>query len=118
MIEMAKKQIIPAVMKYEGSLAAGVKDLKSIGVDASAQIGIIKAIDTKLAELETAVEKLEDIVAKAAEKEEDAYEWARYYHDVVFAFFDSVRTPADELEKMVDKEAWPIPTYHDLLFEQ
>lgn len=118
MIEMAKKQIIPAVMKYEGSLAAGVKDLKGIGVDASAQIGIIKAIDNKLAELDTAVRKLEDIVAKAAEKKEDPYAWAKYYHDEVFGFFDTVRTPADELEKMVDEKAWPFPTYEGLLFEQ
>lgn len=118
MIEMAKKQIIPAVMKYEGTLAAGVKDLKSIGIEASAQVGIIKDIDTKLAELEIAVDKLSAIVADAAEKRNNPHEWAKYYHDVVFAYFDTVRKPADELEKMVDAEAWPIPTYEELLFEQ
>jgi len=118
MIEMAKKQIIPAVMKYEGKLAAGIKDLKELGVSASTQLDIVNAIDAKLAELKAATAELENITAKAAEKEDDPHAWAKYYHDVVFAYFDTVRKPADELEKMVDAEAWPFPTYEELLFEQ
>lgn len=118
MIEMSKKQIIPAVMKYEGKLAAGIKDLKELGVPATAQLEIVNAIDAKLAELKAATAELENITAKAAEKEDDAHAWAKYYHDVVFAYFDTVRKPADELEKMVDAEAWPFPTYEELLFEQ
>ncbi len=118
MIEMAKKQIIPAVMKYEGKLAAGIKDLKELGVSASTQLDIVNAIDAKLAELKAATVELENITAKAAEKEDDPHAWAKYYHDVVFAYFDTVRKPADELEKMVDAEAWPFPTYEELLFEQ
>ncbi len=118
MIEMAKKQIIPAVMKYEGKLAAGIKDLKELGVSASTQLDIVNAIDAKLTELKAATVELENITAKAAEKEDDPHAWAKYYHDVVFAYFDTVRKPADELEKMVDAEAWPFPTYEELLFEQ
>ena len=118
MIEMAKKQIIPAVMKYEGKLAAGIKDLKELGVSASTQLDIVNDIDAKLAELKAATVELENITAKAAEKEDDPHAWAKYYHDVVFAYFDTVRKPADELEKMVDAEAWPFPTYEELLFEQ
>ncbi len=118
MIEMSKKQIIPAVMKYEGKLAAGIRDLKELGVPATAQLEIVNAIDAKLAELKAATAELENITAKAAEKEDDVHAWAKYYHDVVFAYFDTVRKPADELEKMVDAEAWPFPTYEELLFEQ
>ena len=118
MIEMATKQIIPAVMKYEGTLAASVKDLKELGISADTQMEILSTIDTKLAELKKATAELEDIVAKAAEKEDDPKAWAKYYHDVVFAFFDTVRKPADELEKIVDAKAWPFPTYEELLFEQ
>ena len=118
MIEMSTKQIIPAVMKYEGTLAASVKDLKELGISADTQMEILSTIDTKLAELKKATAELEDIVAKAADKEEDPKAWAKYYHDVVFAFFDTVRKPADELEKIVDAKAWPFPTYEELLFEQ
>ena len=55
--------------------------------------------------------------AKAADYEDDIEAWAKYYHNVVFAAFDSVRTPADELEKELPKTAWPFPTYEQLLFE-
>jgi glutamine synthetase len=118
MIEMADKQIIPAVMKYESVLAAGAKDLKELGVSAETQIEIINAIDSKLAELKNALAKFKVTLAKAADYADDAKAYAKYYHDSVFSSFDTVRTPADELEKMVDAAAWPFPTYEELLFEQ
>jgi glutamine synthetase len=118
MIEMADKQIIPAVMKYESVLAVGAKDLKDLGVSAETQLEIINAIDSKLTELKNALAKFKVTLAKAADYENDAKAYAKYYHDVVFASFDTVRTPADELEKMVDAKAWPFPTYEELLFEQ
>jgi glutamine synthetase len=118
MIEMADKQIIPAVMKYESVLAVGAKDLKDLGVSAETQLEIISAIDSKLTELKNALAKFKVTLAKAADYEDDAKAYAKYYHDVVFSSFDTVRTPADELEKMVDAKAWPFPTYEELLFEQ
>ena len=42
---------------------------------------------------------------------------AFFYHDEVLSAMNSLRKPADELEKLVDKEYWPFPTYADLLFE-
>lgn len=118
MIEMADKQIIPAVMRYEGELAATAKDMKALGLSAHVQIDMLQAIDEKLEELKNATDELKVIVAKAADKASDPKVWAKYYHDEVFLFFDSVRKPADELEKMVEKRAWPFPTYEELLFEQ
>ena len=118
MIDMANKEIIPAVIKYLGKVASGIKDLKEIGIPATAQIDIATSIDSKLAELKTAVSELENRVKKAADYKDDVVAWAKYYRDEVVSFFDTVRGPADELEKMVDKEAWPFPTYYELLFEQ
>ncbi len=46
---------------------------------------------------------------KAADYEDDIEAWAKYYHNVVFAAFDSVRTPADELEKRTSKDSMAIP---------
>ncbi len=118
MISMSKTQIIPAVMEYEGKLAASAKDLKELGIPATATIESITAIDEKLAELKAATAELEKLLAAAEEKEDDVAAWAKYFHDVVFAYFDTVRKPADELEVMVDAKAWPFPTYEQLLFEQ
>ena len=138
MIEMSTKQMIEDLIIYELHVRGFTKDassgvahpgtfdgirekipyLKELGISADTQMEILSTIDTKLAELKKATAELEDIVAKAAEKEEDPKAWAKYYHDVVFAFFDTVRKPADELEKIVDAKAWPFPTYEELLFEQ
>ncbi|MDD6328666.1 MAG: glutamine synthetase type III, partial [Lachnospiraceae bacterium] len=118
MIEMSKRQIIPAVLSYEGSLASSVKDLKTVGVSADAQLALIRKIDEQLALLMEATDRLEEITQKAAEYKDDPKAWAFYYHDEVFSFFDTVRTPADKLEKLVAADAWPLPTYEEMLFEQ
>ena len=60
--------------------------------------------------------KLEEVEAKAAAME-NAKDQAFYYKDVVKAAMDALRKPADELEMIVDKKFWPVPTYGDLLFE-
>ena len=48
---------------------------------------------------------------------EEGQEQAVYYHDVVFVAMDALRAPVDKLEMIVDKEAWPMPSYGDLMFE-
>lgn len=118
MIEMANKQIIPAVMDYEGKLAIEAKNISLIGIEPEAQKELIAQINTKLIELKAATAKFEEIVDKAAEYEDDIPAWAKYYHDQVFMSMSTVREPADALELLVAKEAWPFPTYGDLLFEQ
>ena len=42
---------------------------------------------------------------------------ARFYHDEVFRAMEELREPVDKLEMLVDKEAWPMPSYGDLIFE-
>jgi len=117
MIDMVKKQILPAVLAYEGTLAKEAADIARNSIDPSVQKEIIQEIAAKAAELKSATSDLAEKVAKAAELADDIPAWAKYYHDVIFASFDSVRKPADELEEIVAKDAWPIPTYKDLLFE-
>lgn len=118
MIEMSNKQIIPAVMDYEGKLAIEAKNIQLIGIEPAAQKELIGQIDAKLLELKAATAKFTEIVNKAADYEDDISAWAKYYHDEVFLSMGTVREPADALELLVAKEAWPFPTYGDLLFEQ
>lgn len=118
MIEMSNEEIIPAVMSYQAELAKGAAEIKALGIDPTVQITLLNTISEKLSELKDATVELEKLVKKAADYEDDIYAWAKYYHDVVFGAFDTVRKPADELEKELPKEAWPFPTYGQLLFEQ
>ena len=116
MLDMAKKQIVPAVMEYSADMAKGVNDLKAVGVDTSVQEGILKDIATELKAMTAAVAKLEKLDEKAIDLEDDMEKAARCFHDEVFATMEEVRTPADKLEALVDKKYWPFPQYEDLLF--
>ena len=116
MIDMAKKQILPAVIKYTKSLADTVIAVKEAGADASVQADLLKAVSAKLAAAKEALVKLEKLEQEAAAME-DIKKQAFFYKDEVFAAMTELRAPVDELEMLVDKDVWPIPTYGDLIFE-
>ncbi len=116
MIDMASRQIIPAVVKYTRSLADTVIAVKEAGADASVQMDLLDMVSEKLSVMKAALGKLEDTVAKANAMK-NIKEQAFYYKDVVKAAMDELRKPADEAEMLVDKKIWPIPTYGDLIFE-
>ncbi|MCF2683252.1 glutamine synthetase III [Faecalicatena contorta] len=116
MIDMASKQIIPAVIKYTKSLADTVVVVKQAGADASVQAELLTEISGLLAEAKKALEELIVITDKAAEMEEGA-DQAKFYHFDVVPAMAALRAPVDKLEMIVDKEAWPMPSYGDLMFE-
>ncbi|MBQ8326120.1 MAG: glutamine synthetase III [Lachnospiraceae bacterium] len=116
MIDMASKQIIPAVVKYTKSLADTVNAVREAGADASAQIEILNDTSKHLSAMKAALKKLEEVDHTAAAME-PGKEQAFYYKEVVTKAMDDLRAPADALEMIVDKEIWPFPTYGDLLFE-
>ena len=118
MIEMSNEEIIPAVMEYQAELAKGAAEIKALGIDPTVQVSLLNTISEKLTELKSATVALEELVVKASDYEGDTEAWAKYFHNTVFAAFDTVRKPADELEKELPKTAWPFPTYEQLLFEQ
>ena len=118
MIDIAGKQIIPAVIKYVTSLAQSVNSVKSAVADAdvSVQSELLIESSALLSDAQVALAKLKDETAKAGAMEEGR-EQAVYYRDVVKTAMDALRTPVDELEMIVDKEMWPMPSYGDLIFE-
>lgn len=116
MIDMARKQILPAVVRYTRSLADTVIAVKEAGADAGVQAGLLNEVSAKLAEAKAALEKLEKLVKEAASMN-DVKKQAFFYKDEVFAAMEELRAPVDELEMLVDKEVWPFPTYGDLIFE-
>ena len=116
MIDMASKQIIPAVIKYTKSLADTVLAVKEAGVDASVQAGLLKETSDLLAATKSALDALSAVTDKAAAMDEGE-EQARFYHFDVVPAMETLRTPVDKLEMIVDKEYWPIPSYGDMIFE-
>ena len=116
MIDMATKQIIPAVMKYTKELADTINAVKAAGADVSVQSELLTEISALLVESKSALKALTEVTEKAAEMEEGE-EQARYYHFTVVQAMAALRSPVDKLEMIVDKEAWPMPSYGDLMFE-
>ena len=116
MIDMASKQIIPAIIKYTKDLADTVVAVKEAGADASVQAELLTEVSGLLAETKKALEALKVVTDQAAAMEEGE-DQARFYHFDVVPAMEALRTPVDTLEMIVDKEAWPMPSYGDLIFE-
>ena len=116
MIDMASKQFLPAFIKYTKTLADTVNAVKAAGVDASVQTETLKEVSALMAETKAALDRLVKVTGEAAAKEEGEVQ-ATYYHTEVVPAMDALRAPVDKLEMIVDKEAWPMPSYGDLIFE-
>ena len=118
MLNIASKQIIPAVIKYTTKLADSINAVKATGcgADVSTQEGLLKEISDLLKETKTELVNLQDAVNKGIAME-DNRERAIYYHDTVMKCMQALRTPVDQMEYLVDKEAWPMPSYGDMIFE-
>ncbi len=116
MIDMAGRQIIPAVMKYAKSIADSVNAVKAAGCDASVQTEILKKTSGLLSEMQKALDKLRAAEERASSMR-NVKEQAFFYKGTVKTIMQELRAPADQLEMIVDKEMWPFPTYGELMFE-
>ncbi len=116
MIDMASKQFMPAFIKYTKTLADTINAVTAAGADASVQKDCLDKVTALMGETKTALDALIKVTDEAAEKEEGAVQ-ANFYHSDVFPAMEALRAPVDKLEMIVDKEAWPMPSYGDLIFE-
>ncbi|MBE5062656.1 glutamine synthetase III [Lachnospiraceae bacterium DSM 108991] len=116
MIDMASKQIIPAIIKYTKTLADTVNSVREAGAEPVVQTQLLGEISDLLVQTKKALDVLVKETESAASMEEGEIQ-ARFYHDTVFPAMEALRAPVDELEMIVDKEAWPMPSYGDLMFE-
>ena len=117
MIDMATKQIIPAVVKYTTVLAESVNQVRAAGktYNVSVQEKLLEKTSALLAESYEALNHLAEVTAEI-EKKEEGPERAGYCLDVIMPAMTELRTPVDALEMVVDKEMWPMPSYGDLMF--
>ena len=114
MIDMAKKDIAPAVSSYSAELAATAISKKELGVNAKAELEVLTKISDLAAVLNDKIATLESAVIKAGEFE--LKEQADFFHDTVIPAMNELRLVADELETLTAEAYWPFPGYGDLLF--
>jgi glutamine synthetase len=119
MIDMAKRDILPAAIKFSTDLAASINAIKATGVgaDISVQSELLIEVSSAAAEFRKKITALEASMAKADEVHGTSYEHAYYFRYDVFIKMGELRAIGDKLETLVGAEYWPIPTYGDLLFK-
>ena len=117
MIDMASKQIIPAVIKYTTQLAGSLGAVKNAcpEADVSVQTELLVETSALLSDMKVALASLEEALENCSRLE--SAEQAHAYHEKVVPAMDALRAPADRLEMIVDKDLWPFPSYGDLIFE-
>ena len=116
MVDIANKQLVPAVIQYVGMLAETVNATKAAGVESVVASDLLKRVSGLLTAMQDARVNLSSI-EKIGSVMERGKEQAFYYREKVVPAMDTLRHAADELERIVDKDYWPFPTYADLLFE-
>ena len=115
MVDMVKKQIMPAVIRYATNMAKSINIYNEAGMDPVVQKHILEAINKRMVQLEDSVLALGS-ATNAAVKIKDPKAQAQAYRDTVLSKFYDVRRAADKLETLVAKDEWPFPTYAELLF--
>ncbi|KHD16232.1 glutamine synthetase III family protein [Clostridium butyricum] len=117
-LEIARRQILPASMKYASSLAESINAIKATGVQASVlvQSQLLTKVSDLIVKLNENIGILEAVVEKADNFDGDIYDLGMMYRYEVFEEMEKLRECADKLEVVVDKEFWPLPTYEDMLF--
>ena len=117
MVDMATKQIIPAVIKYTTVLAESINQVKAVGpIDVSVQMDLLKKASKLLKEVNSTMNKLSKLIDQI-ETHPEGRDRAVFCREKLVPAMEKLREPVDELEMLVDKDMWPMPSYGDLVFE-
>ena len=116
MIDMASRQIVPAVATYSGRLANTVNEMIQAGVTPVVQMGLLNDVNKELTNLDTALAALKMAMDNVKDIKNEK-ELAEFFKDTIVPKMRRLRVPVDNLERIVDKRVWPLPTYADLMFE-
>ncbi len=113
MLEMLRRQILPAAMRFSAFLASSIQTKESIGMSTGAENALGEKVSALSDELLARIEELERLSSGFPS---DAEEAAFYAADSVIPAMEAARRACDSLEAITDKSFWPIPTYSDILF--
>jgi glutamine synthetase len=115
MLEIAKRQILPASIEFAGEVASTIASMKSVSAKSKSAEKLLSELTTTIDSFGKNIEALESALGKVKHGD-NALKHAQYYRDVVFVAMGKLRVDGDLLETLVDSKIWSIPTYADLLF--
>ena len=117
MLEMAKKDILPAVSRYIRELCDTINSKKAAGAGISCAYeerlsgelsALCSAAFEQVAELDAAIIAMKDF--------DESIELAKYCKDTIIVSMNNLRATVDQMETMTAKDVWPYPSYGDILF--
>lgn len=114
-LDMAKKEIFPAVLSYTKFLCDAIQSKKAVGLETSAEQALAGRIASLTTALDKRIQALDDSLVQVRNLTE-TLACAQFYRQGVFAAMQSLRVVADELETLLAADYWPFPTYGELLF--
>ncbi len=117
MLDMVKKDILPAVSRYTGDLAGAAMSKKSFiaCADCSYETETVERLSDLTGKVYTSTKTLEKAVDDL-KSIQGAHETAKGFKDIVIPAMNELRKYVDELETITSAEYWPYPSYGDLLF--
>jgi glutamine synthetase len=118
MLDMAKRDIIPAVINYTSDLADSINTIKATGIsaDTSVQAELLSKTSGLLAAFSKGIVTLEASLEKADSMHGSTYDHAYFFRYDTFMKMGDLRKIADEMETITGSDYWPMPVYGDLLF--
>ena len=114
-LKMVKSEIYPAAVKYLGSISDVLKSLIDNHINNGFVLEDVVKLSQLLEKTKTIMFELEEGI-KTAETITDSLEKASFYRDKILSSMNELREVVDMMEEVISKDAWPIPTYIDLLF--
>ena len=115
MVDMIRKDILPACVSYVHELSDTAAAAQAIGVDTATEVSLARTVSAASADLLAHLTGIENAL-HCVPADADTAGVAAYYHDTVLAAMEVARADADKLETLLPKKLWPFPTYSDLLF--
>lgn len=115
MIDLIKKQVMPAVMDYEKTLIDLITGKQAVSVSDKMESALLEKISKLADAMYVKLEALEDAML-LVKNCKDTQETGMYYKDKVFLGMQELRAVVDELETLVAAEYWPLPTYAQMLY--
>ncbi|MBR6090582.1 MAG: glutamine synthetase III [Anaerolineaceae bacterium] len=116
LLDMMKKDILPAGIRFEKDLAASLLQDKELGLfdETSYEAKTLLKVKSLKKSMIANIEKLESVLGPLPHK--SALTIAFHYHDVILPLMGAIRQDCDELELITDRSYWPMPTYKELMF--
>ncbi len=118
MLDMAKKDILPAVSAFTGKTCATIERKRAVSPDikVDAELKLVTKLSDLLNEFSERIDALEEEVEAAVEHADSIRELAQYSYTHIFTAMEALRETADKMEMSTASKYWPYPSYGELLF--